>query len=118
MLWKVIAEHKAIYPNPISVSKSDSIVLNGREDDWDGHRWLWAIAGDGREGWVPDDLPAMVSGKIAQCAYDYSAVEISVKSGETLTGTIKRHGWLWCKNKNSTSGWVPLKCVCKIDKIN
>lgn len=111
MRWKVISDHKAIYPHPITVKLGDRIILSGREDEWDGHRWLWAAAEDGKEGWVPDDLPLKNSGKNAQCAYDYSAMEISVGLGETLTGTIQRHGWLWCKNNNGTTGWVPLRCL-------
>lgn len=114
MLWKVISDHKAIYPDPIAVKRGDGITLNGREDDWDGHRWLWAIADDGREGWVPDDLPITVSGKNARCAYDYSAAEISANSDEILNGTIQRHGWVWCHSKNGATGWVPVKCLLKI----
>lgn len=118
MLWKVISDHKAIYPDPISVKLGDRITLSGREDDWDGHRWLWAIADNRREGWVPDDLPIEVSGKNAQCAYDYSAAEISVGPGQTLTGSLERHGWLWCQNDKGIAGWVPLKCLSKINKYN
>ena len=116
MQWKVIVDHKAIYPDPISVKQNENITLSGREDNWDGHRWLWAIAENGREGWVPDDLPIMISRKIAQCAYEYSAAEISVKPGDTLTGTIQRHGWLWCQNEDGTQGWVPIKCLSKFQQ--
>jgi len=113
MQWKVIADHQAIYPNPISIKQDDRITLSGRDDVWDGHRWLWAIANDSREGWVPDDLPIALSGNSARSAYDYSAAEISVDSGEFVNGTTQRHGWLWCQNNQGTFGWVPLNCLLK-----
>ncbi len=34
------------------MAKGEFLSLTGREDVWDGHRWLWAVADDGREGWV------------------------------------------------------------------
>jgi hypothetical protein len=52
----VLENHGASYADPIEVAKGEPVSLTGREDIWDGHRWFWAVADDGREGWVPDDL--------------------------------------------------------------
>jgi len=49
----VLYSHNATYSDPIRVAKGEIVRLTGREDLWDGHRWLWAVAEDGKEGWVP-----------------------------------------------------------------
>ncbi len=54
--WKVVETHHATYPDPIAFDAGDVVRLTGREDIWDGYRWQWAIAPDGREGWIPDSL--------------------------------------------------------------
>ncbi len=102
--------HKAIYSDPINVGKDDLLVLSGRVDNWDGHQWLWATAGDGREGWVPDNLPVKKAGQFC-AAYSYSASELDVKSGDRLDVLAKSHGWAWCANDNKIKGWVPLKVL-------
>ncbi len=48
----VLESHNASYADPIKVAKGEFLLLTGQEDVWDGHRWLWAVADDGREGWV------------------------------------------------------------------
>ena len=52
----VLENHSASYADSIKVAKGEFLSLTGREDVGDGHRWLWAIADDGREGWyaAPD----------------------------------------------------------------
>ena len=52
----VLENHHASYAEPIKVAKGAVLSLTGREDVWDRHRWLWAVADDGGEDWVPDDL--------------------------------------------------------------
>lgn len=102
----VIQPHVASYADPIRIRKGDVIVLSGRADIWDGYRWLWAAASDGREGWVPDDLPVERMGYC--CAdRDYSAVELSCDLHETLQMIEVRHGWVWCRNRIGKHGWVP-----------
>ncbi len=103
--YRVIADHQASYPDPIRLKAGEQIKLTRRRDIWDGHLWLWAISPDGREGWIPDT--ALSPDKRAQ--YDYCAVEISCRIGDTLTGLHATHGWLWCRTRSGDKGWVPLK---------
>lgn len=103
---RVIADWSATYPDPITLSKDDPVTLTGREDIWDGYRWLWAAAPDGREGWVPD---ALIRNGIS--LGDYSAVELSCRSGEAVTLHRKTHGWGWCSAADGREGWVPLRCL-------
>ena len=94
-----ISEWQASYENPIAVKAGETIRLSGRTDTWDGHTWHWAIAGDGRAGWIPDDLAESRHGEVVVKA-DYS-------EGEVLTGIRETHGWTWCLSGNGEAGWVP-----------
>ncbi|MEO1020075.1 MAG: SH3 domain-containing protein [Pseudomonadota bacterium] len=76
-------EHVASYPNPIILKKDGGLKLTGREEIWDGHRWLWAIAPNGKEGWIPDDLPRQSHNELI-ASHDYSAVELSCAPGESV----------------------------------
>ena len=102
--------HKAIYSDPIQVGKDELLVLSGRSDNWDGHQWLWAKAKDGREGWIPNDLP-IGDARQTCAAYSYSAIELDVKKGDQLDVLEKSHGWAWCANIDDNKGWVPLKVL-------
>lgn len=86
------------------------IGLTGRRDIWEGHQWLWAIASDGREGWIPDNLVVEDNGTTI-ANRDYSAIELSVGVGEFVNTGESTHGWVWCRNKSGAEGWVPLRCL-------
>jgi SH3-like domain-containing protein len=102
--------HQASYADPITLSKGEPLALTGREDVWDGHRWLWAVAQDGREGWVPDGLitdgPA---GPVA--AGDFSALELSCSAGAAVEIIWQTHGWAWCQKTDGSEGWLPLRIL-------
>lgn len=103
-MTRVRAAWTASYPDPIRVAADDPVTLTGREDFWHGYRWLWAIAPDGRQGWVPDDL--IVEGRATR---NYSAAELTCTMGEALTRIETRHGWALCQNAAGQVGWVPLQ---------
>ncbi len=96
----------ASYADPIRLGAGEAVRLTGREDIWDGYRWLWAIAPDGREGWVPDTL--IVDGRATR---NYSAQELTCAAGDSLTVIEELHGWAWCDNGKGSAGWVPLRCL-------
>ncbi len=98
--------HNASYADPIAVGAGEPLTLTGREDDWDGHRWLWAVAPDGREGWVPDDL-AVGQGDGHVAARDYTAIELTCTAGEVVDVVRESHGWAWCRAQDGREGWVP-----------
>ena len=101
---------EASYQDPIQFRQGDRIELTGEFDIWEGHRWVWAIAADGREGWIPDNLFTTTDGK-TMAAADYSAQELSCEPGEALFGDRETHGWIWCTNERADSGWVPSRNV-------
>jgi len=107
-IWIVKVPHKTSYENPICISKGENIHLTGRTDIWDGHCWVWAVAPDGREGWIPDDFVSINSGCYV-ASRDYSAKELTCLASESLRVLDRTHGWAWCKNTDDEYGWVPLK---------
>lgn len=50
MKYRVIEDWQATYADPIRLTSGDVLYLTGREDNWDGHIWLWARSSDGLEG--------------------------------------------------------------------
>jgi uncharacterized protein YgiM (DUF1202 family) len=40
---------------------------------------------------------------------DYSATELSVQEGETVTVQFEESEWGWATNQNGKRGWVPLE---------
>lgn len=106
-----IADHDASYEDPIAFAAGDVVALSGRTELWDGHRWLWARAADGREGWVPDGIVEIGDGQ-AVALEDYDAKELTCRVGEILTGLSSTHGWTWCRNAAGDCGWVPARVLC------
>ena len=103
---RVTTAHQASYDAPIEVRQGEPLVLSGREFVWDGHRWLWAAAPDGREGWIPDDLPHAVGGQVT-ARRDYSAVELTCAANGLVSALWQTHGWTWCRTGDGREGWLP-----------
>lgn len=108
----VIERHQRSYPDPITLREGAAFSLSGREEIWDGHKWLWARSADGREGWVPDDLVVRSKNRLV-AAYDYSAVELSAAPGEYVDAGRETHGWVWCCNDDGELGWLPARVLAK-----
>ncbi|MEM6429101.1 MAG: SH3 domain-containing protein [Deinococcota bacterium] len=45
---------------------------------------------------------------------DYSAHELDVSPGETLTMYRELNQWCWCSNQVGVYGWVPASCVLEV----
>ncbi|MCI5063469.1 MAG: SH3 domain-containing protein [Algiphilus sp.] len=105
-LYRVTADWTATYPDPICLQRGDAFSLSGETFDWDGHTWIWARSGDGREGWIPDDLARRSEG-VLRAQEAFSAMELSCRAGEQLHGLKQRHGWVWCRHPDGRTGWVP-----------
>lgn len=110
---KATIAHEASYADPIAVEKGAPLALSGREEMWDGHRWLWAAAPDGREGWVPESLIVETAGGPA-AKEAYSAIELTCSAGETVELLRERHGWGWCRDEEAREGWLPLRNLAEI----
>ncbi len=106
MIYRVTDAWQASYDDPVRLRAGEAVVLSGREDLWDGHRWLWGRDPAGREGWLPDSL--IEAGRALR---DYSAMELSCRPGEVLDALEETHGWVLCRNASGAEGWVPRRCL-------
>ena len=103
---RVASAHTASYPDPIELKAGDMVIPDGREELWDGHRWIWARGSCGREGWIPDNLIVARQGRTV-AARDYSAVELNGAAGEIVEIIGGTHGWSWRRRANGAEGWLP-----------
>lgn len=114
MRVRVSSEWAASYEDPIVLAAGERLTLTGERDVWDGFTWLWAVSEQGKEGWLPDDLPQEAgNGFVASEAY--SAVELDCPAGAELELLREKHGWAWCRNDRGREGWVPLRILLPED---
>jgi hypothetical protein len=105
---RVVRDYTVQYPDPIRVSAGQRVKVAWEDD---GHLgWWWCQAPDRREGWMPVEVLGM-DGSEAVVLEDYEATELAVRSGEEVLVERERHGWLWVKNQEGRSGWIPAACV-------
>ena len=50
-----------------------------------------------------------VDGDLCVLQREYTATELSVEEGETVTLLLVESGWGWATNESGQSGWVPLE---------
>ena len=106
MTHRVVEDWRATYADPIRLAAGEALHLTGRQENWDGHIWLWAKSAAGPEGWIPDSLVARgPTGPVAR--EDYTAAELTCLAGDILTVEKVTHGWAYCRSKDGASGWVP-----------
>lgn len=98
------------YDDPIQVTAGERVRFTGTTDVWDGRTWLWALARDGREGWLPDWL-CDAAGLVR---IDYDAGELTVAEGEVVEASAEQHGWRWCAATTGREGWVPARLLADL----
>ncbi len=76
----VIRPYKCAYPEPLVLTKGESVSVTPRECEWPG--WAWSRTADNGEGWIPEVfLDESTGGKhVLNC--DYDATELTVAAGQ------------------------------------
>ena len=106
---RVTKAHERSYADPITLAAGDGVTITQREL-WDGvHVWLWCIGPTGKAGWVPERY-LQVDGEQGQAVREYSAWELTVSEGQTLTVLDEDGGWAGCEAASGERGWVPVSC--------
>ncbi len=90
--------------SPLHIQAGDTVTVGPRDKSWPG--WIWVSTQDGRGSYVPEDILEM-DGARARIRTAFSARDLSVKSGESVTALREISGWLWCRNAAGEEGWLP-----------
>lgn len=120
----VLERWDASYENPIVLKKNERVTIDMsvKESDPEWVNWVWCIAENGMDGWVPTQIleiqDILSDGRqTATVSEDYSAYELSVSKNDVVICSKILNGWLWCKKeKTDQEGWIPLRNV-KISDI-
>jgi hypothetical protein len=107
--YTVIKDHVRTYNDPISVSIGEKVQVGGRDTDWPS--WLWCTNSQQKSGWVAERVLDLHDDGTATVRQDYNSIELTVVSGEKVTGFEQFEGWMWCHNENHEAGWIPLSHV-------
>jgi len=69
---------------------------------------MWCTTDAGESRWVPENW---VEKEGEQCVLrrDYTATQLSVEEGESVTVEFEESEWGWVTNESGQSGWVPLE---------
>ncbi len=107
---RVIRDYTAQYDDPIRLAAGERLTLTGKTDQWEGNVawvWRWAIAADGREGWVPAELVDEAAEGVGVARQAYDARELSVRADERVDALLALGGWRLCRAADGREGWVP-----------
>ena len=114
---RVNADYKVSNTNPFSVTTGEVFQVSEKSDFWNNNPhwiWIWCTDQHGRSGWVPKNLIDFhADGMKGIARYSYAATELAVVVGDELIAEKEESGWIWCKNKQGESGWVPLENVAQ-----
>ncbi|MDD3719209.1 MAG: SH3 domain-containing protein [Actinomycetota bacterium] len=106
--YRVIASHKASYPEALVFAAGDVLEVEERETVWEG--WIWCVKAGRVGAWVPEEYIER-RGSRGTALRDYDSIELSVDPGDVLEACDEVAGWLWCADRDGRRGWVPRECV-------
>lgn len=98
------------YPDPIDVEVGEQVDFIDRPDDGEFAGWKWAVARDGRGGWVPRDWFGP-GDRGARALRSYSARELPGIAGDEILELNEFSGWLWVIDRAGNCGWIPTAAV-------
>ncbi len=108
---RTVSAHKASYLDPIKLGKGDSVSLGKEDDEYPG--WIWAIARDGKSGWVPIEL-LVIEGKIAIAKKAYDATELDMAPEVEVEVLRELNGWSEVTDDSGRRGWIPSSALEKL----
>lgn len=104
-LVRVIEDYQAPYPDPIQANAGDEVIVDiDKRTNIAG--WIWCTNRSGKSGWVPISY-VKLRGNIGKMKLDYSAIELTIHKGETLTVHKVESGFYWATDQAGRQGWVP-----------
>ncbi|MHA6194827.1 SH3 domain-containing protein [Pseudomonas wadenswilerensis] len=115
MQFIVIEAHCNEFPAPITFVEGTSLTVGEvyqGDEGWDD--WYFCEAAGQQGGWVPGQVIELLAPGEGVALQDYTAQELDVVEGESVSGGRHLNGWVWCTRAVAraglpTSGWVPLR---------
>lgn len=107
-IYKVNTTYLAGYAEPLSAQRGETIFFKRRDPQLTG--WVWCESASGGRGWVPESWIVIRENALV-LERDYSAIELSVDSGEELCVDTVESGWGWAHTDDGREGWVPMTCL-------
>lgn len=105
--WQQVrAAYAPQYADPVAVEVGAHVRFQARADDGEFPGWRWAVAADGRGGWVPEAW-FRVDGDRGVARRRYSARELPVNAGDRVLVLDELGGWLLVSPGHGEPGWIP-----------
>jgi len=103
--YRVVRSYESPYTTPLTMRQGERLRWEPRECEWPG--WIWCTSAGGASRWVPESW-VQKEGESCILQRPYTATELSVEEGETVTVLLMESGWGCAINESGESGWVPL----------
>ena len=100
----VSQDYEASDPDPLVISAGEELHVGKNDTTWPA--FVRCRNGEGNEGWVPESFIER-QGDVGIARVNYSAVELKVKSGDSLLLEKEVGGWHLATNEAGQSGWIP-----------
>jgi hypothetical protein len=104
-LFTANSDYTVVDRSPLQLAPGDHVTTGPDDVSWPG--WVWVTATDGRGSYVPQEILRRSPDSSATVTQPFSARDLSVVRGETVTALREVRGWLWCRNHEGTEGWLP-----------
>ena len=104
----VVKAHQPENTHSWVAAKGDIVRFERRPTEFIG--WLWCTNQNGESAWAPESWVALIEDS---CRFerDYNARELTIHPGEIVIGELEESGWVWIRNSNEKTGWVPRDCL-------
>jgi len=111
MQFIAVEDYTSQYDKPVILIEGDIVSVGERyieNPDWPG--WIWCETREGVKGWVPERI-IKITGNTGIVFENYSALELTVKTGDVVEPIRSEGGWTWCRKYDGAEGWVPEKNI-------
>lgn len=101
---RISKDYEASDPDPLVISAGEKLHVGVNDTTWPA--FVRCKNADGNEGWVPESFIDR-DGDVGIARVSYSAVELTVTSGDSVLIEKEVGGWYWATNEANQSGWIP-----------
>ena len=98
------ADYEERDSNPVNLRAGQEITVGPVDRAWPG--WVWAIDGNGRGGYVPEEILEPLGEGRFSVMEAFDPTVLAVKRGDALESIRQIHGWHWCRHADGREGWV------------